>query len=131
MKDVVATDKIRIQRNPGGGYVTINAIDILEWFDSKKNYYGAKSDNYYQNQETNIEGKYTCPSYDEPVRKLAKAIAPDYPDIDNVPFWELLWAIRASYEGLESANNDLHKGIAKLQKRFGIDIYETIDIMKE
>lgn len=32
--NAVASDKIRIQRHPGGGYATIDAKIILQWFDA-------------------------------------------------------------------------------------------------
>jgi hypothetical protein len=65
------------------------------------------------------------------VRELAKEVAPCYPDIDKCEIWECLWAIKSSYEGLELANQDLHRGISKLQKRLNMDVHEVVELMTE
>ena len=50
-------------------------------------------------------------SLTESLRKLAMKVAPDYPNVDVIEPYELIYAIEATFDGITAANNDLHKMI--------------------
>lgn len=52
--------------------------------------------------------------------RAAKAIAGDYPNIENVEPLEQLYAMVSSYRGLESAAKDCHTVISRLARMAGL-----------
>ena len=60
------------------------------------------------------------------LREKSRAIAPDYPGINNdLEPWEHLWAITSSYEGCSMANDDMHKLVGMLCAKLNITPLEA------
>lgn len=60
------------------------------------------------------------------IARIAAKYAPDYPQIDTCETWEKLYAIEGALDGLDMANQDLHKILEYYRERDGHSISESI-----
>ena len=60
------------------------------------------------------------------VEELSLKVSPDYPNIEKCDLVERLWAIETTFDGIELANQDLHKFIDILRDKLG---YSNDDLM--
>jgi hypothetical protein len=65
------------------------------------------------------------------VHEIALKHCSEYPDIENKDIYEQLYAIEASLQGVEKANQECHKMINILSEKAKLSVDEVYEIWKE